>query len=206
MVEPPKIPPDRPDPGDSSAALAAAGRGDRALLDRLIVRHLPELRAFVRLRIDPLLRAQESSSDLVQSVCAEVLAHPSRFEFRGEPQFKNWLYGSVLHEIAAHRERLLTLKRKPPGPQLTNTEALLSAVYTTRFDPGEQAANRELAGLLERAFDVLTNEQREVLTLHRIVGLPHAEIASQLGKSEDATRQLLHRAMAALAVAMRSCG
>lgn len=203
MGGPPKLPDDK----HESAVLFTAGRqGDRAALDALVVRHLTDLRAFVRLRVDPMLRAYESTSDLVQSVCAEVLAHPDRFEFRGEAQFKNWLYGAVLHKISAHRDRHLAKKRRPPGQQLTNTEALLSAVYTTRFDPARQVEVQEMVGLLEQAFDGLSKEQREVLTLHRIVGLPHAEIAAQLGRTEEATRQLLHRAMAHLAVALRSKG
>jgi RNA polymerase sigma factor (sigma-70 family) len=51
---------------------------------------------------------------------------------------------------------------------------------------------------LEAAFERLTEPQREVLTLSRIAGLPHAAIAERLGKSEVAVRQLLVRAMAAL--------
>ena len=189
---------------ESSVLLAAGMKGDRASLDALVVRHLPDLRAFVRLRVDPLLRAYESGSDLVQSVCLEILAHPERFEFRGETEFRNWLYGAVLHKIAAHRDRYLAQKRKPPGQQMTNTENMLAAVYTTRFDPAVQAEKAEMIARLERAFDALSAEQREILTLHRIVGLPHSEIAARLGRTVEATRQVLHRAMAQLAVALRS--
>jgi len=62
-------------------------------------------------------------------------------------------------------------------------------------------AKEELARL-EGAFDRLTEAQREVLTLSRIVGLPHAVIAARLGRSEVAVRQLLVRATAALGAAL----
>ena len=52
---------------------------------------------------------------------------------------------------------------------------------------------------LQRAFSTLPDEYREVITLARVVGLPHAEIAVKLGKSEGAVRILLHRALARLA-------
>ena len=55
------------------------------------------------------------------------------------------------------------------------------------------------AGLLqriERAFEQMPEEYREVITLAHLVGLSRAEIAQQLGKSEGAVRVLLHRALA----------
>ena len=48
------------------------------------------------------------------------------------------------------------------------------------------------------AFAQLPEDYREVITLSRVVGLSHGQIASQLGKSEGAVRVLLHRALARL--------
>lgn len=191
---------------ESSVLLVSGANGDGKSLETLLVRHLPDLRAFVRLRIDPVLRAYESGSDLVQSVCMEILAHPERFEFRGEAEFRNWLYGAVLHRIGVHRDRYLAQKRRPPGQRMTSAEADLAAVYTTRFDPAAAAEKLEMVARLEQAFDVLSADQRQILTLHRIVGLPHSDIAAQLGRTVDSTRQILHRAMAQLAVALRANG
>jgi RNA polymerase sigma factor (sigma-70 family) len=50
---------------------------------------------------------------------------------------------------------------------------------------------------MERAFDLLSDDHREVITLSRIVGLSHAEIAAELGRSEGAVRVLLSRALVA---------
>ena len=44
-----------------------------------------------RLHLDPLLRARESCSDMVQSVCRECLQDLGAFEFRNEPAFRKWL-------------------------------------------------------------------------------------------------------------------
>ncbi|MHC5066858.1 MAG: hypothetical protein ACYTG5_23125, partial [Planctomycetota bacterium] len=56
---------------------------DEACLDELLAGYLPSLRAFVRSRLRPELRLKESASDLVQSVCRELLTGETGFEFRG---------------------------------------------------------------------------------------------------------------------------
>jgi RNA polymerase sigma factor (sigma-70 family) len=65
---------------------------------------------------------------------------------------------------------------------------------------------REGAEKLEDAFDELSEEHREIITLSRIVGLSHGEIAAQLGKSEVACRQLLRRALVKLSLALHRRG
>ena len=54
---------------------------------------------------------------------------------------------------------------------------------------------REHLELVERALDRLPAHYREVIVLARIVELPHSEIAVRLGKSVDAVRQTLVRAL-----------
>jgi RNA polymerase sigma-70 factor (ECF subfamily) len=58
---------------------------------------------------------------------------------------------------------------------------------------------RERIARLEAAFDRLPADYREVITLTRIVGLPHREVAEAMGRSETASRMLLYRALAELA-------
>jgi RNA polymerase sigma-70 factor (ECF subfamily) len=58
---------------------------------------------------------------------------------------------------------------------------------------------REELERVERAFDTLRDEQREVISLAHVVGMSRAEIAAQLGKSEGAVRTMLSRALAELA-------
>ena len=64
------------------------------------------------------------------------------------------------------------------------------------------ASANELSERMERAFDQLSEEHREVIALSRIVGLSHAEIAAQLGRSEGAVRMLLSRALVAYTAAL----
>ena len=52
---------------------------------------------------------------------------------------------------------------------------------------------------VERALAELPEHYREVITLSRVVGLSHKEVAESMGRSEGATRVLLHRALGELA-------
>lgn len=60
-------------------------------------------------------------------------------------------------------------------------------------------AREELAAL-EKALGELPEDYREVILLARVMGLDHASVAAQMGRSETATRSLLHRALARLAL------
>jgi DNA-directed RNA polymerase specialized sigma24 family protein len=53
---------------------------------------------------------------------------------------------------------------------------------------------------VRRAFDELPADQRRVILLARIDGLAHEEIARRLGRTPLATRSLLSRALARLAL------
>jgi RNA polymerase sigma-70 factor (ECF subfamily) len=184
-----------------------AAAGDRRAIDQLVELHLPGLRAFVRLRAGPLVRARESASDLVQSVCREVLEHGDRFRHASESAFRQWLYTTALRKIQHRREYWAAEKRNPGherpiahgGPEDDRSgDAGLLACYRTLSTPSRHAVAREGLERVERAFDALPEEYREVITLAKVVGLSRAEIAERTGKSEGAVRMLLHRALVEL--------
>jgi RNA polymerase sigma-70 factor (ECF subfamily) len=185
----------------------AAARGERAAVDALLARYLPELRAFVRLRAGALIRAHESSSDLVQSTCREVIQHMDRFRFPSESAFRHWLFTTALRKISNRRDYWTARKRAAPGKGAANPaggdptggdEAVLRA-YASFSTPSRHAIAREELERIEAAFEQLSEEHREVIALARVAGLSRAEIAEQMGRSEVAVRALLHRALARLA-------
>ena len=52
---------------------------------------------------------------------------------------------------------------------------------------------------MDAAFAKLDDEQQDIVTWVRFLGLSHAEVAQRLGKSETATRKALSRALLKLA-------
>ncbi|MEZ6018182.1 MAG: sigma-70 family RNA polymerase sigma factor [Planctomycetota bacterium] len=176
---------------------AAAASGDRAAIDALLARYSGELHAFVRLRAGKLVQRRESSADIVQSVCREVLEHAERFQYPSEASFKRWLYTTALRKIKNRNAYYLASKRdalreEPAGDG--GFEALAEH-YEKFASPSRHAIAREEIERVERTFARLTEEQREVVTLAHLVGLSREEIAVHLGKSEGAVRVTLHRAL-----------
>ena len=190
-------------PASTQELVAQAQAGNAAAVEQLLTRHYGQLRAFLRLRIDPALRAKESSADLAQSVCRDVLAGLARFEYRGDGSFKAWLFKAALNKLREKHEFYHAHKRDVRqevslGTPTDPGDLLLSAGYAT-LSPSRIAAGREQIALLEAAFDALPEDYREVLTLSRLAGLSHAEIAQQMARTVEASRVLLSRALARLA-------
>ena len=187
-------------PGSEPDLVQRAVAGDAEAIGALIARHLPGLRAFVRLRMGKELRAKESASDLVQSVCREVLEHADRFRFPGERQFKHWLYKEAFRKIANRAAYLKAARRDVAreAPVGDDSYAQLSAAYTS-FSPSRDAMAREHAERLEAAFDRLPDDYREIVVLSRVLGMSRTEMSEELGVSEAAVRSRLSRALSALA-------
>lgn len=183
---------------DPSALVQSATRGDREALEGLLVHYMPELRAFLRLRTGPRLLARETPDDLAQSVCREVLGQLSQFAYRGEQAFKHWLFTTALHKVQ-DRGRFYAAEKRDAGREWTAcTDPQLRSGYASLLSPSRVAIGREDVARLEAAFDALPDDYREVVTLHRILGLAHDEIAVRMGRSVEASRVLLHRALARL--------
>ena len=178
-----------------------AADGDRAALEELLDQYLPDVRAFVRLRSDRALRQRESSSDLVQSVCREVLQHASRFRHPEPDAFRRWLFTTALRKLRDRRDFHLAarrdVKREVAGADSAAQRALLER-YSGFCTPSRDAGAREELERVERAMDNLPEAYREVITLTRIAGLSHDVAAAEMGRSPGALRMLLHRALAGL--------
>lgn len=180
--------------------VAAARSGDTAAQDELFRQHLPGLRAFVRLRADGPLRLRESQSDLVQSICREVLSDLGAFEYRDPASFRSWMFTLALNKIRQkarfHRAARRDPERERRLPE--GSDADLVASYAGLANPSRSAIAREEMLRFEAAFDRLDQDHRDVIVWSRLVGLPHREIAERLGRSEQAVRSLLSRALARL--------
>ena len=89
-----------PDPQASRHLVTRVQQGDRAAIDALLAYHLPRLHSWLRVRIGGGLGPRESTSDVVQSACREVLENLDRFHYEGEAGFRA-LEAAVLNQIAS---------------------------------------------------------------------------------------------------------
>jgi RNA polymerase sigma-70 factor (ECF subfamily) len=180
-----------------------AAQGDGVAVERLLEQHLPAVRAFVRAHMGARLRARESTSDLVQSVCRELLMHQDRFQHPSEGAFRAWLFTTARRKIA-NRARDLDRQKRGGGRDVEglgeSAITALGAAYARISSPSARIQHAEQIARLETAIDGLSDEQREVITLAHLAGLSRAEIGAAMGRSEEAVRALLHRAMVRLAL------
>lgn len=176
--------------------LQDASRGSQPALDELFERNLPDLRAFFRMRLGHRIRSRESDTDLVQSVCREVLQDIGQFRGLDSEGFRRWLFTTANRKMADKHRFYAREKRRGEreAHAIENDEDC--SRYADLLSPSRVAMGREAAARFEAAFDRLTEEQRMVVTSFKLLGKSHGEIGAELGKGEGAVRMLLHRAMA----------
>ena len=180
-----------------------ATAGDHAALEELLEHNLPRLRAYIRAKAGPHLHAQESQADLVQTVCRAALEGLDRFEFRDEVRFRHWLCQVAWRKLAGRARRLRAGQRDPAREDPVDVHSSGFGALLSELTPSRDASAREQALRVEAALDRLTEEQREAIVLHRVVGLGYPEIAAATGRSEVAVRNLVYRGLARLATILR---
>jgi len=181
---------------DERGEAASGGASGDLSVEALLAEHLPGLRAYVRLKAGPLVRAREGESDIVQSTCRQVLEHKDVFQHGGAGHFRRWLYTTALRKILDKHDFHTAARRD--ARRNANAESQLLAVYAHLCTPSRVASAREQLDSIESAFAALDEDQREVVLLSRIMGLSRADVAAEMGRSEGSVRNLLHRTLAKL--------
>ncbi len=177
--------------------------GDPHAVHSLLERYLADLHTYVARHAGNALQQKESPADMVQSVCREVLEGVQRgaLEYRGEAQFRQWLYQAALHKIQMKAryfgaERRQSDRESPLADLADSRGEVPLAVSRT---PSRSAADREERQRFLAALQHLPDEQRQIVEWAHLEGLAHREIAARLGTSEANSRMLLSRALARLA-------
>jgi len=188
----------------SEQALARrASSGDPIAIAELLELNLPKLRTYIRLRSGRFLRALESSSDLAQSVCREVLADLVEGEYPGDRGFRAWLFLTARRKIA-DRVRYYRAEKRDAGrlvssPSKADIEQIADGYARAGLGtPSRAAMTAERVAQIEAAMDRLTPGDRDLIAQRRVLGMTYAEIAERMGKSEGAVRVQLHRALSRL--------
>lgn len=187
--------------------VAAAARGELTAVHLLLVEYLPRIRAYVRLRTGGHLLDHESCSDLVQSICRDLLENARRLHSTDVDGFQAWLFTTAQRKLADRAAKWTTQKRDPRREvQVDQYEVDASGACRSLFSPSRQASAREELQRVETALGEMTSERREVILLAKVLGLSRQEIGVRLGRSEGAVRVLLTRSLADLAMRIAGQG
>ncbi|MCP5021753.1 MAG: sigma-70 family RNA polymerase sigma factor [bacterium] len=175
---------------------------DEGRVEQLLGQHLPGLRGFLRRRAPEYVLDKESSEDLAQSVCRDVLEHleDGRFEVRGDAEFKQWLYDAALWKLRARSKHLRALKREV-AREVADVGGEATDLFEPRtsMTPSRIVSTEEQRTAVRNAIAKQEGRDAEILTLAVLEERSHREIATQLGISESHSRVLLSRALVKMA-------
>jgi RNA polymerase sigma-70 factor (ECF subfamily) len=200
----PQVPADREPDTPLARLFAEARAGNQEALGRILQAGVEEARRIAHVRLGPALRAKVETSDITQSVIADLMEGLDRFEFRGEPAWKGYLRRLVENKIRAKVDYFGAAKRDARRDRPID-EGQDGAIEFASGEPAPSDAllREEEYERLEMSLEELPDVEREVLMLRVFEGMAHREIARRLGRpSVNAVHKLYGRAMARLAALM----
>jgi RNA polymerase sigma-70 factor (ECF subfamily) len=189
-----------PDRTETTALLRRAKGGDAASLDELYRRCGGKLLALIRLRLGKRLRASMESRDVLQACLLKSFQRLDELEAADGPGLMAWLARIAENEIRDQAD-FVGRQRRDAARTVELDEGTVELASRLR-SALSQAILGEEQQALEAALELLSDEHREVIVLRKYEELSFAEIGRRMGRSEDACRMLLARALTALTLAM----
>jgi RNA polymerase sigma-70 factor (ECF subfamily) len=165
-----------PEPSDEML-MARYAEGDHAAFEELFGRYQGRAYAFFLQRA----RSPDRAADLYQELFLRL--HRFRHTFRPERGFAGWFFQIAQHVFIDDLRRNLHRSEEPQGDQL---ERAASSSAETRL-----LARSQLRALIGG----LSAEQLQVLVAAKLLGIPHLELAGEIGKSVDAVKQTSSRTL-----------
>ena len=167
--------------------LVKLANGEDSAAERVFRDYEPLLRAMVRRRLTPSLRAKFDSMDVVQSAWADLLeAYRARgWQFEDRDHLRAFLAKVTYnHFFLQYRRNGPALRRERPLP--ADESPALPSCRQPRPSQVVQADE-----LWETIVDACPPTHREILGLKR-QGLPLAEIAARTGLHEGSVRRIIY--------------
>ncbi len=178
-----------------------ARRGDADALGTMLAKYRPYLRVLAQRHLDSAVKVRVDESDVVQQTCLE--AHRDLTQFRGqdEREFLAWLKRILEHNIAQTVERHVRAQKRDVKrvKSLDASHAQMprarDAIPGDVSSPSQRVMRGEAAIRLARALEALPDDQREAVRLRHLEGLPLADIATRMQRSEVAVAGLMKRGL-----------
>ncbi len=135
------------------------------------------------------------AEDLTQE--AFYRAYRSFGDYEGDRPFENWIFRIVtrlfLDLLRNRRRRVKAVSYDTPLQSAGGEENLYFDMADVKANPEQAVIRDTFSEELQRALDSLTAEQRLLITLADVEGVPYKEIADMLGKPVGTIRSRLHR-------------
>ncbi len=146
--------------------------------------------------LEHLVPGKSQSEDLAQEVFMRV--YRARKTYVPGAKFSTWLF-TITHNVASNAIRKLS-RRKEVNIQNTPSGSVAvlpldkMAKAKSALMPTRQAAQQELAGVVQSALLELSERQRMAILLSKFEGMSYQEIATSMELTPQAVKSLLSRA------------
>lgn len=160
---------------------------DEALFDRIARSDKEAFEELYRVTYKPvyaflvsLTQNQEDAKDLLQDTYLKIYGASKQYVSKGNPMA--WIMKIAKNEF------LMDYRRK----QRIDSNPIEDVSIAIPFNQIENAENRML---LQKAFEILHEDEREVLLLYQVAGLKHKEIADVTGMPIGTVLAKYHRGL-----------
>jgi RNA polymerase sigma-70 factor (ECF subfamily) len=177
----------------SARLLARARDGDASALDALVARYLPALRRWAHGRLPPWARGFVDTGDIVQDVLLRTFQRFGGFQPQGQKALQAYLRQAVSNRICDEKRRV---GRRPVVAELD------SGHPGPGPSPLGQAIEAESAQLYLRALKRLREEDRQLVVARVELDYSYEQLALLSGRTPDAARMAVRRAVVRLAEEM----
>jgi len=138
---------------------------------------------------------RSDAEDLTQE--AFFRAYRSFSEYEGDRPFENWIFRIVtrlfLDMLRTRRRRVKAVSYDTPLSNSSGDENLFFEMPDHSANPEQRVIESSFSEELQKTLNSLSAEQRLLVTLADIEGVPYKEIAEILGKPVGTIRSRLHR-------------
>ncbi len=177
--------------------------GQPLALDRLLLEHHARLAARVEQKLPDDLRAVIAPEDIIQETFTDAFRHIAAFRPEGRDAFYRWLTAISDNRLTDAVRAARAAKRgggreRVHGIDRSSIAALMDVIAIHERTPSRSAGMHEAGAAVHVALAGLKPEYRETLQLRFLDGLPVAEVARRLGKTEPAVHKLCSRGLQAL--------
>lgn len=164
-----------------------AGAGDGEALARVVALYQDRLLARIRVMMGPDARGCVESGDVLQDVFSEAIRGLRAGDLRDERAFLRWV-------TAIARNHIVDEVRRRREQSLEVLSGELALVADEASVPAHLSALEVVERVVE-AMEELEPGRQRVVELRALEGWSWAQIAAELGRSEEAVRKLYHRAL-----------
>lgn len=165
-----------------AGVLDEARHGDSKAVATLCAQFYPRIMRYMRYRV-----GEQAAEDLTSEVFLRVIRNLTR----QNGSFTAWLYKVAANVVNDHIRKLKT----HPVVAMEENEQTQAAALAKSDNPA-QSVGRKLD--LTAALELLTEDQRQLVTLKFVQGLSNEEVAETLDRTPGAVRVLQFRALSAL--------